>query len=455
MANMKTILITLALVLTLQSCKQESTPSKATKKSNVVLGAFNDMTTQSSFKEEALVGLPEVVNFSDKMTSVKQQAQRGTCTFFAATALVEAAIKIDLGIETNLSEEYMIYSTKNQGHYDDVEASHVSVNLQSLKTGGILLERDWSYMPTFFGEGKPCAGLDAESDATPIECFVHKPAKETLTKVIPAAAIKTGFIRKNTNEIIKFLANNQRPLTISLPVNFKGWSFNGSVVYNENLRQECLNNPSECGAHAVVLTGYNLAEKVFYFKNSWGDDWGQKGFGELSFEMVDRYVDGYLYYAKVDGDINLPADHDEDNLAIDSLEMQSSLSDDLNIDVNLKMINGTGRYIEIQHYLGAVYTDEDGEEGGVHPISVPYSARMNYGLSEYLTSFIVPSDEQKANGLVISSSISGIFLRLPGVKEEVEAPEARLVMMTAYFLQTDKAEEPVLIHQTLTNVNKL
>ncbi len=451
---MKTILITLSLALTLQSCKQEESLPKTTK-SNVVLGAFNDMTTQSSFKLEALIGLPEVVNFSDKMTSVKQQGQRGTCTFFAATALVEAAIKIDLGIETNLSEEYMIYSTKKQGHYDDVEASHVSVNLQSLKTGGMLLERDWSYMPTFFGEGKPCAGLDGESDETPIECFVHKPARETLTKVIPAAAIKTGFIRKNTNEIIKFLANNQRPLTISLPVNFKGWAYSGSVIYNESLRQECLNKPSECGAHSVVLTGYNLAEKVFYFKNSWGDDWGQKGFGELSFEMVDRYVDGYLYYAKVNGDINLPIDHAEDNLAIESLEMQSTLSSDLKVDVNLKMINGTGRYIEIRHYLGTVYTDEDGEEGGANPIDVPYSTRMNFDAPEYITSFMVPTDKQKSDGSVITGDIPAILLGLPGVKEELEAPEAYPVMITGYFLQTDKAEEPVMIHKTVTKVNKL
>lgn len=452
---MKTILITLSLVLALQSCKQDTKSNSHAVKSNIVLGAFNDMVTPSTFKEEALTGLPEMVNFSNKMTSIKNQGQRGTCTFFAATALVEAAIKIDLGIETNLSEEYMIYSTKNQGHYDDVEASHVSVNLQSLKSGGMLLERDWSYMPSFFEEGKPCAGLDSESDESPMKCFVHTPAKETLTKVIPATAIKTGFIRKNTNEIIKFLANNQRPLTISLPVNFKGWKNYGSVFYNEELRQECLDKPSDCGAHSVVLTGYNLAEKVFYFKNSWGNDWGQNGFGELSFEMVDRYVDGYLYYAKVDGELNLPEDHAEDNLSIESVEVQSEISNDVNVNVNLKMLNATGRSIEIQHYLSAIYIDDDGEENGPSAISNSYSDRMNYGAPEYITASITPTDEQKAGDSVITANIPGILLRLPGIKAELATPGIRLMMITGYFLQTDSAEEPVLIHKTITPVNKL
>jgi hypothetical protein len=352
----------IAMIFSLQSCGQkQAVPAARSGKSQIVLGAFNDMTTLSSYNEESLGEFPRIVDFSQKMTPVKNQGHRGTCTFFAATALLEAAIKIDKGIEVNLSEEYSIYSTKYQGHYDDVEASHISVNLQAAKKGGILLEKNFSYRPSWFEAGRPCAEVP-DQDNTSMECYVHTPPVSALEKIIPGDSIKTGFIRKNTNEIIKYLATNGRPLSISLPVNFSGWDDNGSVTYTENMRQECLSGYSKCGAHSVILTGYNLDEHVFYFKNSWGNDWGKNGFGTLTFEMVDRYVDGYLYYAKIDGDLNIPEDANVDNLKIESLLINPTLTDsDMSLEVKIQATQTDGRYIAIRSVLGYT-TVEDSEE---------------------------------------------------------------------------------------------
>lgn len=341
------------IMFALQSCGQKkAAPVASSKKHEVVLGAFNDMTMPSSYHEESLGDFPRIVDFSQKMTAVKNQGHRGTCTFFAATALLEAALKIDKGIDINLSEEYSMYSTKYQGYYDDTEASHVSVNLQAAKKGGVLLEKDFSYRPNWFEKGSPCNGIQ-ENENTPMHCYVHTPPKESLEKVIPGNSIQTGFIRKNTNEIIKYLATNERPLSISLPVNYNGWNDNGSVTYNEKMRQACLQLPANCGAHSVILTGYNRDEQVFYFKNSWGNDWGIAGFGKLSFEMVDRYVDGYLYYAKIDGDIAIPKDAHIDNLNIVSLLVRPSLTEsDIDLDINIAITEVNGHYIEVQSFLG-------------------------------------------------------------------------------------------------------
>jgi hypothetical protein len=343
----------IAMIFALQSCGQKQpAPAARSVKNKIVLGAFNDMTTLSSYNEESLGNFPRVVDFSQKMTAVKNQGHRGTCTFFASTALLEAAIKIDKGIEVNLSEEYSMYSTKYQGHYDDVEASHISVNLQAAKRGGILLEKDFSYRPSWFEQGNPCKGIQ-DNEATPMHCYVHTPPEASLEKVIPGDSIKTGFIRKNTNEIIKYLATNERPLSISLPVNFNGWKDNGSVTYTEEMRQACLQLPASCGAHSVILTGYNRDEQVFYFKNSWGNDWGIAGFGKLSFEMVDRYVDGYLYYAKIDGDMAIPKDALVDNLNVVSLVVKPTLTEsDIDLDINIAVAEANGHYIEIQSVLG-------------------------------------------------------------------------------------------------------
>jgi hypothetical protein len=375
----------IAMVFALQSCGQkQAVPKTSSAKNKIVLGAFNDMTSQSSYNEEALGDFPRMVDFSQKMTSVKNQGHRGTCTFFAATALLEATIKIDKGIDVNLSEEYSIYSTKYQGHYDDVEASHISVNLQAAKKGGILLEKDFSYRPNWFEKGRPCERIQ-DNEETPMHCFVHTPPKAAFEKVIPGDSIQTGFIRKNTNDIIKYLATNERPLSISLPVNYSGWNDNGSVTYTEEMRQECLEASSQCGAHSVILTGYNLDEHVFYFKNSWGNDWGISGFGKLSFEMVDRYVDGYLYYAKIAGDLNIPEDANVDNLKIENLLVNPTLTDsDMNLEVKIQAAQTDGRHIEILSSLGYIELEASEAQPRVFPLYYEYGSIQTMGSYENL-----------------------------------------------------------------------
>lgn len=441
-----TFFITLSLLFTLQSCADKKASPQSTSASSaqnkVVLSAFNDMISRSTLNEELLTEFPRTVNFSSEMTSVKNQGRRGTCTFFAATALLEAALKMDKGIDVNLSEEYLIYSTKAQGNYSDVEASHISVNLQSIKKGGILLEKDWSYIPSMFEYGQACESVPNDENA-PLHCFVHTPDLETLMKVVPAESIKTGFIRKNTNDIIKYLATKKRPLSISLPVNFSGWHDNGSVYYNEELRQECLSNPESCGAHSVVLTGYDLDKQVFYFKNSWGSDWGVDGYGELSFELVDKYVEGYVYFAKVEGDIDMPADAGMDNFKLEDIEITSALTN-LTIDLNVKIKGHKihGRYIEVQNYLG--YQMVDDESNSAYPIYDSYHQNIyvhgnpfNMNMSQEVDNLLSFPNETMLDPKI----------------EQYLAPEYRLVIITGVLLYSDTSIEPVLIIEKTTPIN--
>lgn len=44
------------------------------------------------------------------------------------------------------------------------------------------------------------------------------------------------------------------------------------------------------GSHAVLLTGYNSKTRLFDIKNSWGNDWGFKGFAFLPYSYVELYA---------------------------------------------------------------------------------------------------------------------------------------------------------------------
>ena len=42
------------------------------------------------------------------------------------------------------------------------------------------------------------------------------------------------------------------------------------------------------GNHAVMVFGYSREERVFYFRNSWGKEWGDNGNGSLPFDYFNN-----------------------------------------------------------------------------------------------------------------------------------------------------------------------
>ena len=48
------------------------------------------------------------------------------------------------------------------------------------------------------------------------------------------------------------------------------------------------------GGHAVVFTGYDDVKKLLQFQNSWGESWGDNGYGYLPYAYVDKgYADDF------------------------------------------------------------------------------------------------------------------------------------------------------------------
>jgi hypothetical protein len=94
-------------------------------------------------------------------------------------------------------------------------------------------------------------------------------------------------------EVLERLAGGEA-VTISLPVHEDGWAGgeDGLVVHDQALETECDSKPDLCGGHTVLLTGYDQEKKLFTFKNSWGESWGQGGYGQLSYEYFKDWTYG-------------------------------------------------------------------------------------------------------------------------------------------------------------------
>ena len=459
----KLLLITLIFATNLTSCdSRKNIKNHKSDKNKIVLGPFRDMVSESTLDETKLQDLPKLIDLSESMTPAKNQSNRGACTYFSTMGMLEGAIKKDLGIEVNLSEEYLIYKSKALGYFQAIESSTVDANIVSINKGGIILEDDWSYQPSWFKIIQPCTDFVNSDSEAPKICFSHNgPSKNALDRLIDSKNIKFYYKQKNTNEIIKFLANNKRPLTMSIVVNFSAWQESGETSYNEELRQICQKSPEKCGGHSIVLTGYDMEKREFMFKNSWGRDWGNNGYGTIPFDVVDKYVTGSLYYAKVIGEVKFPESKKSTLNVIDfnpSISVNKDSSININLDSNIE--ETSGKMFFLSSYLvqkSKEFDDEfpnDDNTELVRPneynerdiIQDTYIRVTNYIVPQEETNYIIKSSDN--SGLIFSSKL----LSLPSVETLKTSKEYDLAFRTSIYSHNDD-EGYVLLKRAFSPIN--
>ncbi len=55
----------------------------------------------------------------------------------------------------------------------------------------------------------------------------------------------------------------------------------------------------QLGAHAIVGVGYDDDQQVFIFRNSYGEDWGDQGYGYLPYSFMRRYAFDFWVIQKI------------------------------------------------------------------------------------------------------------------------------------------------------------
>ena len=299
---------------------------------------FVDINNPSSLNLEELKDLPNIVDLKDIMTSVKDQDARGTCSFFVSIGLVEAAIKKELKKDVNLSEEFLNYDVKSKGSWPTIEAGDIIANLITAinNDGGFLLERDWPYQPTWFSKGEICENYDPNDSKAPSNCFSHNaPSESVLYKKIAGNNFKLVTLElHNTNDIIKTIASGT-PISVNAPVHkYFGWNNEGRFLYDESMRQKCISAPKDCGFHSMILTGYDLSKEIFYFKNSWGKSWGNKGYGTIPFKLIDKYTQHLFATVELaNKELELPIDYDKDYFKLNNFSVTSKQNGDFSVQI--------------------------------------------------------------------------------------------------------------------------
>ena len=221
--------------------------------------------------------LPAVVDLSALFGPAKDQGDRMTCMYFAATAAAEAVVARQTGMQIIFSEQYLTDIAHGGGR---LPADETTDDVRVMD-----IVQDFGMVPA---SARPYLPQQAPGQ------LVHRPDAALLAlgqrvKLQWVSASATG----NRIEVLqRRLLRRPMIVALALPHNNAGWRDDGLVesvpglVPGGDAREEFPN-------HFVVVTGYDQRQQIFFFRNSWGADWGRSGYGRISFaSMKTRFWEG-------------------------------------------------------------------------------------------------------------------------------------------------------------------
>lgn len=240
---------------------------------------------QSEIKEQPLedvyvppakLKIKDSVDLREFFSEVRNQGNLGSCSTFAVVSMYEAimnrAANRTVGNKANMSEQFVYhYSNVIKGHPEG--GSNYYDQLKVLGTNGVCEETLFGYTSGNLGTEPPQIAVE---DAQ-------------LHRVLKAKEIRL----ENTSDKLETITRNHRLLTSALT---EGYPVGIALKLFESFGNDgpFINRPTDSDVardehsnHAMVIVGYSEERKCYIVRNSWGEDFGDKGYCYISSSYID------------------------------------------------------------------------------------------------------------------------------------------------------------------------
>ncbi|XP_075049130.1 cathepsin K-like isoform X2 [Mixophyes fleayi] len=203
----------------------------------------------TSEEDEELVTLPDSIDYREKgyVTPVRDQGLCGSCWAFSSVGALEGQLKKTTGKLVVLSPQNLVDCDKESS---GCEGGYMTSAFEYVRDNkGIDSEAAYPYV----GEDQICKYSTNGKAAT---CKSYKEVEKGSEKALQKAVGTIG------------------PVSVGINANLTTFQFyKTGVYYDKDCNTEDIN-------HGVLAVGYGEQNKSKYWiiKNSWGEDWGDKGY---------------------------------------------------------------------------------------------------------------------------------------------------------------------------------
>ena len=228
---------------------------------------FRDYTINIIYKpvdeKETLTQLPANVDLRSMCSKIEDQGNLGSCTSNAIVGNLEfLEIKDKIKVFEDLSRLFVYYNERVIEHsinYDN--GASLRDGIKTIAVQGACTEKLWSY---------------------DISKFKNKPNAVCYKDALNHKA--TSYYRLNTSSQMRICLADGYPFVFGFSV-FE--SFESAKVANTGIVPMPNMNEQLLGGHAVCAVGYNDKEQRFLVRNSWGINWGQKGYFTIPYAYLE------------------------------------------------------------------------------------------------------------------------------------------------------------------------
>ena len=225
--------------------------------------------------------LPESVDLRDWCSPVEDQGNLGSCTANAGVGLIEFFERRAFGKHIDASRLFLYKVTRNVSGLTGDTGAYLRDTMKAMVLFGVPPETQWPYV---------------------IEDFEMEPSAFCYAYAQNFQATEYYRLDPPGTDRDELLQRIKANLAASLPSMF-GFSVFSSIDQMDGgeipypSRHE-----SHMGGHAVVAIGYDDAKEIenpndgyvstgaFLIRNSWGEAWGEDGYGWLPYDYVTYWL---------------------------------------------------------------------------------------------------------------------------------------------------------------------